>query len=269
LAHVTRRGIVVSAYLALANRVTTVPAAIVSMRHDVEIAGVMAWSLQFAMQLPMVLAIAARQVQVSVASNQRLLGHDDEWLEGVTPLVLSGLALALLQAVSAPLLIPLVFPDRWNAAIESVQVLSIGQVLLPLVVVQAGNALISGRVAHVVVGTLLALLVIIGASWWSTTGAPDTDTAGLVVGAGFLACHAINWLVVEALEGKLAGRTAVMVLAVTVVGFALLAGFRFREHGPDNGTLLNVLLWTVLLVSSVAAARAWVAMLGRSPPHSE
>jgi O-antigen/teichoic acid export membrane protein len=265
---VSRRGLLLSTYLAVVGLVITLPPAIIAMRHDVETAGLIVWALQFALQLPAVLGFAARQVQMALTSSQRLTGHTHDWLSDAAPLLTAGLALAVLQATTAPLLIPLVFPHRWDAAVQQVQMLSIAQVLLPLVTVQSGNALMAGRVWHVIAGALFSLGTVSAASMFATFDVPgDSAAVASMVATGYLIANLGNWLVVELLGRTPNHRNMWLTLGVTAIGGMLLYGFSAQRASALDETRWVALLWAVQIVTVVIASWVWLKMLNAEDVH--
>jgi hypothetical protein len=254
---VTKRGALMSGYVAFAGLSSVAPGTLIAMNGDLVSAGVIVWSLQFAMQLPIVIGFAARQVHMSVASNMPETGSLQFWHSDIHTVILASFAACLFQALIAPLLIPIIFPNSWQTAIVPVQTLSIAQVLLPLVTVSVGNALVRGRLWHVMFATAGGLAVICGGAAIAIIGRLETvNDIATCVSAGYLLANLASFMILAALEGSTLSIPSAWALGATLGGFAFLVLLEVKLNGTP-GTALHVGLWTTLAAFCVIALAEW------------
>jgi O-antigen/teichoic acid export membrane protein len=258
---VTKRGALMSGYVAFAGLSSVAPGTLIAMTGDLESAGVIVWSLQFAMQLPTVIGFAARQVHMSVASNMRESGTVQIWHSDIRTLILASFAACLFQALIAPVVIPIVFPNAWQAATIPVQTLSIAQVLLPLLTVSVGNALVRGRLWHVILAASGGLAVICGGAAVAVIGPfRSMNEIATCISAGYLLANFTSYMILAALEDTALTMPSAWALATTLGGFALLVLLEVKLHGTP-GTALRVGLWTTLATFCAVALAEWRKIL--------
>lgn len=267
---VIRDGAGLSTYVAAASLVFTLPPAIVSFTNRAETTGLLAWALQFSVQLPVVLGMSARQVQMAVAAPRAGVECPQAQQSNLFPLVSAGLAIGLLQALLAPFAIPLIFANRWDPAIPAMAFLSVAQCLLPLTMVRAGQALLDGRLARTLAATGMAVAVVVVASWCGAQFAThDLEMTALYVSAGYLVGNFASWLLLAWPLGASAGREGMHALGATALGMAILPIAHWGFAGGSGQLFVWLLLWGLFAVLALVVWRRWAALTRLAQRGSE
>jgi O-antigen/teichoic acid export membrane protein len=225
---VAGRGTLLSAYVAITGLLFTLPPAIVVGAGHIEDAGLLAWAIQFAIQLPMLIGVSARQVQMAVSATRTA---EDAGAKEVAiyPLIYLGFSACMLQAIVAPIAVPLIFGGRWDRAIPALVLLSLGQCLLPLIAVQAGQALLQQRLKQTLAGTFAAVVAVVAATFGGVfSDSNDLGRLALHISVGYIVGSMACWFIIAwpdfhridagRLSAPVAMAVALLLVAVSYLG---------------------------------------------------